>query len=246
MRTIKKLTPKHRATLKKFMARPGHPEGTLSYGEMQGFLFTVAFAPDMVMPSEWLPMIFGDAEPPFHSDREAETVMGALMALFNEVVSSASKEAATRLPSDCAFLEDTLANLESDAPVSQWCRGFQFGHSWLEESWEAGVTEDIEDEFARSLLVLSFFSSRELAEAIVQELARPDRPLETLATDFRELFPWALTNYSRLGQSLYRASLPPRDEARAPTAAPPAPGRNDPCLCGSGRKYKKCCGRHMH
>jgi hypothetical protein len=46
----------------------------------QGFLFTVAFAPDMVMPSEWLPMIFGDAEPPFHSDKEAET----------------------RLPADCA------------------------------------------------------------------------------------------------------------------------------------------------
>ena len=21
------------------------------------------------------------------------------------------------------------------------------------------------------------------------------------------------------------------------------PGRNDPCICGSGRKYKKCCGR---
>jgi hypothetical protein len=22
----------------------------------------------------------------------------------------------------------------------------------------------------------------------------------------------------------------------------PKPGRNDPCSCGSGRKYKKCCG----
>ncbi|WP_420410429.1 SEC-C metal-binding domain-containing protein [Hoeflea sp.] len=21
------------------------------------------------------------------------------------------------------------------------------------------------------------------------------------------------------------------------------PGRNDPCPCGSGRKYKACCGR---
>lgn len=23
----------------------------------------------------------------------------------------------------------------------------------------------------------------------------------------------------------------------------PAPGRNDPCPCGSGKKYKKCCGK---
>jgi uncharacterized protein YecA (UPF0149 family) len=22
----------------------------------------------------------------------------------------------------------------------------------------------------------------------------------------------------------------------------PEPGRNDPCPCGSGKKYKKCCG----
>jgi len=27
------------------------------------------------------------------------------------------------------------------------------------------------------------------------------------------------------------------------TAAPKKIGRNDPCPCGSGKKYKKCCGR---
>ena len=36
----------------------------------------------------------------------------------------------------------------------------------------------------------------------------------------------------------------------APAAAPAAPaaaqvGRNDPCPCGSGKKYKKCCGRNL-
>jgi preprotein translocase subunit SecA len=32
---------------------------------------------------------------------------------------------------------------------------------------------------------------------------------------------------------------------RRPTLAAirPDPGRNDPCPCGSGKKYKKCCGR---
>ncbi len=30
---------------------------------------------------------------------------------------------------------------------------------------------------------------------------------------------------------------------RAPATATKAPGRNAPCPCGSGRKYKKCCGR---
>lgn len=31
--------------------------------------------------------------------------------------------------------------------------------------------------------------------------------------------------------------------ASATVRAEPAPGRNDPCRCGSGRKFKKCCGR---
>ncbi len=30
--------------------------------------------------------------------------------------------------------------------------------------------------------------------------------------------------------------------ARAPSRPPPSPGRNDPCPCGSGKKYKRCCG----
>ncbi len=25
----------------------------------------------------------------------------------------------------------------------------------------------------------------------------------------------------------------------------PKIGRNDPCICGNGRKYKKCCGRNI-
>ena len=38
---------------------------------------------------------------------------------------------------------------------------------------------------------------------------------------------------------LWWAAHPP---AREPVRAAPAPGRNDPCPCGSGRKFKKCCG----
>lgn len=30
---------------------------------------------------------------------------------------------------------------------------------------------------------------------------------------------------------------------RLPIQTGGAPGRNDPCPCGSGKKYKKCCGK---
>ena len=34
-----------------------------------------------------------------------------------------------------------------------------------------------------------------------------------------------------------------KTEKVEPIRSDARPGRNDPCPCGSGRKYKKCCGR---
>ncbi|MBR6350754.1 MAG: SEC-C domain-containing protein [Firmicutes bacterium] len=33
-------------------------------------------------------------------------------------------------------------------------------------------------------------------------------------------------------------------ETRQPIRVEKKPGRNDPCPCGSGKKYKNCCGRN--
>lgn len=46
-----------------------------------------------------------------------------------------------------------------------------------------------------------------------------------------------------LGKASARISgLPDPPELPQPMRASHAPGRNDPCPCGSGRKYKHCCG----
>ncbi len=60
---IKPITPEAKTLLEEFLSRPSHPEGTLSLGEVRGFLYAVTAAPDLVKPSEWLPMIFGGEEP---------------------------------------------------------------------------------------------------------------------------------------------------------------------------------------
>jgi len=47
-------------------------------------------------------------------------------------------------------------------------------------------------------------------------------------------------------QARQAASVPPRSSLAAPATpirhSQPKPGRNDPCPCGSGKKFKKCCG----
>ncbi len=54
---------------------------------------------------------------------------------------------------------------------------------------------------------------------------------------------------SSVAQTIFRVSLRPKVETAISSSAPTAPtpksknkpGRNDPCPCGSGKKYKKCC-----
>ena len=50
------------AYLEAFLASRKRPEGTLLYYELEGFLFAVACSPDLVMPSEWTPLIFAEKE----------------------------------------------------------------------------------------------------------------------------------------------------------------------------------------
>ena len=44
---------------------------------------------------------------------------------------------------------------------------------------------------------------------------------------------------------LFHHFLDQREQSYQPvTRSSPKVGRNDPCPCGSGKKYKKCCGLH--
>jgi hypothetical protein len=71
--------------LKAFLADPGRPDGTLQYHEVQGFLFAVLSAPDVVMPSEWIPVIFGGGEAEFAGLDEARLIQGELLALHTSI-----------------------------------------------------------------------------------------------------------------------------------------------------------------
>jgi len=54
-----------------------------------------------------------------------------------------------------------------------------------------------------------------------------------------------LTAYDQVARDMAQAQPPPGEMQRPKTIKREVPkvGRNDPCPCGSGKKYKKCCGR---
>lgn len=228
--------------LQAFLEHPDRPEGTLRYHELQGFLFAVLSAPELVMPSEWIPVVFGDEEPVYADPAEAARMYSELLEVYNEVNATITEEGAS-LPVDCVFRDEILANLEQDAPVSRWARGFTAGYDWLQDLWTDYVSDEMDKAFGLGgqLLILSFFASRGLAESFCKELKKES--LDEVATSMRTLFPGAMFEHASLGRAIYRAVLEVEEtERQQPTTAHVKVGRNEPCPCGSGRKYKKCCG----
>jgi uncharacterized protein len=224
-------------TLKSFLADARRPVGTLQYHEIQGFLFAVTSAPELVQPSEWIPIIFDDREAAYENLDEAKTVIAELMGLYNSINTAVADNDAA-LPADCPFHIDPVANLEESAPVAQWSRGFLRGHQWLEESWESYVPAALDDDFAAMLMTLSFFASKDLAEAFCAETKLD---LAEMAAKLHGVFADAILEYAHLGRSILTV-LATHDAGEEAQRVTVKTGRNDPCPCGSGRKYKKCCG----
>lgn len=225
--------------LRAFLEHPDRPTGTLSYHKTQGFLFAVANAPEPIPLSEWMPVVFGEQEPGYADVDEAIAIIGELTNLYNEANASVAGDHAT-LPADCQFRDPTFANLDDDsAPVAQWCRGFIVGHSWLEESWDAYTPHELDDDLGAMLMALTFFASKDVAEALRQETENPEQSLEAMAETIRRVFPLAMGEYATLGRTIQGLVV---DAEREPARSVKI-GRNEPCSCGSGKKYKKCCGR---
>jgi len=221
-----------------FLTSSQRPEGTLTYHEVQGFLFAIVSAPELVKPSEWLPLIFNEQDAQYDSMEGAQSVTQALMDLYN-VINTQVLEGEVALPDTIQFDSPSLENVGETATLGQWSHGFFLGHNWLVKSWDHYTPESLSEELGSCLMVLSFFSNPKLAGAYYQEIAKPtERSLESFAETLLGMFEGAMNSYAHLGRSIQLALA---DEAQQPHMREQRVGRNDPCPCGSGRKYKKCC-----
>ena len=236
------MSPVTSPSLHAFLEQPSRPAGTLTYHELQGFLFAVVSAPELIRPSEWLPIIFNDREAGYATLEEANAILGLIMALYNEINATVLEER-VGLPADCHVRPRALDNLDDSAPLAHWSRGFMIGHQWLEALWDVELPEDLDQEVGSVLMTLTFFASRNLAEAFQAEGALRTASLEATAEALLRVFPEALAEYAHLGRSVLggggqTVAPTPRRTSRV--------GRNDPCPCGSGKKFKKCCSETHH
>src|SRR5712671_4051717 len=72
--------------LDRFLKSDDVPPESMSVSELDGFLTGIAVGPELVMPSEWLPLIFGGNIPAFADPDQAQAILGAIMARYNEIL----------------------------------------------------------------------------------------------------------------------------------------------------------------
>jgi uncharacterized protein len=191
--------------------------------ELDGYLTAVLVGPALIMPSQWMKGVWGD-DPVFADKDEAQAVLNALMLHYNAIIKEIDKGPKLYRPYGWPADPSERASAEQAA---EWSFGFWRGMQLRPYDWRPMI----QDASARVLLapILCFIETED-GQSLLQ--AEPD-DMDDLMIDAADYIPEvvpAIRHYWKSGA------------AKRKQTAMRKPGRNDQCPCGSGRKYKRCCG----
>lgn len=253
-------TSQEKKNLKQLLACAVNRDIVLSIDGLHGYLFGLAIIPEPVMPSEWLPEIFGEEMLEVNDNQEGERLLGTLFAVYNRLIQQ-NEDGVLSFPFDIGTIKT-----KDIQRMREWTHGFFLATSLRPEIWgmdkynedfeEPELEEDEDDEdddeaeiaACYSIVMGVAFPERlsELFDHVEGNIIPLDKKDPELEAKLFALLPDAVATLQKYANSA-------RDNMRALRADnyvdPPKPrqvvkiGRNDPCPCGSGKKYKKCCGQ---
>jgi len=203
----------------------GKDPGIFCVSGLDGFLAAVVSGPRAVMPSAWLPAIWGDFEPVWEDMGDFEAVFGLMIRHMNAVSDTLMQRPHEYEP---LFWEHETDG-ETALVVEDWCDGYVRAIELNANEWHSPEPEL--DIMLTPILAFGGELDRESLERL------NDEEIDALAQRIPDL--------AREIHAFWRAWRgDPADQLSRPAPvrrASPRVGRNDPCPCGSGRKYKQCC-----
>jgi uncharacterized protein len=214
--------------LDEFLMSDATPEESMDIVTLDGFLTALVIGPGLVPPSVWLKAIWGgEGEPSFESSAQAQRVISLIMRRFN-TISGMFEEP----PEFAPILWEREADGTTYRIADDWCWGLLAGVSLAPEAWQPLLTDAENRALLRPIVTLGSEEGWRLLEADID----PDAA-EQAALDGLEASVIAISRYWRKQWRARTAVL--RQAAIRPRSL--RVGRNEPCPCGSGRKYKRCC-----
>jgi uncharacterized protein len=220
--------------LEQLLGDPALPEA-MRLDEAHGFLCAALSGPQPMAEEQWLSEVLGEPQ------AGGEDLLREVAELLRPFV--AELEAALAVGEPPLLLLYPIDG-EEGAPGDflPWCQGYLEGVDAASEDWfdALGADEDTEDSDEICYLDEQLFplfmltGDAEAAALAAGEDWLSGEELDRLELECEEKLPQAVTN-------IYRFWVAQRS-IKTIRRETPKVGRNDPCPCGSGKKFKKCCG----
>ncbi|MES2935182.1 MAG: UPF0149 family protein [Pseudomonadota bacterium] len=220
------LSDKEFKELDQFLLCDRTPEDAMTMDSLHGYLTAIVIGPDMIQMAEWLPKVWGAESketPKFKNDKEFERIASLIVRFMNEIAITLEVAPKEYEPLFCEHEVDDKMLVDGEG----WAWGFWEGMHLREGAWDPIFESNV----APMMRPIYLLGADEIEE---EEMALVDDPVQCqkLSFEIEANLP-----------EIYRFWLPLR-KSGVETVKRDSPklGRNDDCSCGSGKKYKKCCG----
>lgn len=211
------------------------PADCMNLEMLDGYLAAIVASPLPIPVDKWLPAVWSadEEEPGFAGGASLQKAIELVLRYYNDQVAAIGDAEGDEEGEAEGWQPFCYAQGGDDDPLigEEWTAGFEQGFEMWASDWPDRVGDT------------------SIAESLLESIFAPDEDDgEPVTTDTDAL----LAELEQKGiavQHLYQAwralGLPAPEQVEvgaAAQAAGSAVGRNEPCPCGSGKKYKKCCG----
>jgi len=225
----KKITDEQLDRLETLLDDPVFDEA-MRLDEVQGYLCGALAGPVPIPEADWLLEILGsEAGLDTDAGREAAAL---LRVLADELRIELADEDPLIL-----YLYPEHDNDDAPSDYEPWCLAYLHAVDTAAEDWFDGLEDEEEVEWLDERLFPLMVLTGE-AEAAAREHGEtwPEgKELEELRQQAQEDLARAVSEIYLFWNAKRGAGTVRRDGGKV--------GRNDPCPCGSGKKYKQCCGK---
>ena len=219
--------------LEEFLLSEAVSDEAMSLDMLDGFLTALAVGPVNMRMDDWLHHVWGGRENPPHFETmdQAQRIIGFIMRHMNGIIWSLQHDPDTFDPmlDTRTVMDDPKEYLDGES----WAYGFMEGLELCRKDWQPLFEDPAAGDALRPIYLLGAGKVTPEEETLTETPAqREELSLQitaSVAMIYRYWLPLRKAVYERVVAENYQ-----RQHTKV--------GRNDPCPCGSGKKFKKCCG----
>lgn len=216
--------------LDQFLLHGVDTETVMMLDTMDGFMHAIAVGPTTLHPKQWLPKVWGTETmmPPMDSIEQLNHMLGLIMRHFNSIISGLEDDPREISPYWSTMTYGSDKQEYDDA--EGWAYGFVEGMRLCWNDWQPLLSTSQGKAWFRPIALLG----EDDFSADQDELTKTPALRAELALQI----PQAVLDIHAHWLPLRLAVF----ERQVAKSMQPKVGRNEPCPCGSGKKFKKCCG----